>query len=539
MTLNEFLKQNKIEQEKKSYKQDILKSEDYEKTKYKEQFLANRFNAYEANLLSKMADYTFSDEEYKEMIDLLRFVFPNIPYDRYTFRRHRLLTYDEIQMYEKIEECENEKPISQINEDAQKCERLLCYLLLMKRNVKQSEIPEDIEKQIKNLFYSFSRNPLQYMSIEESEKKTNDSSVCNKRKTHDNKRELFDRLYERIFINRSDDVLDHEENSGPTPYINENEKEIVSFLLHIDPAEENITYLTEQRIIDQLIDQDQSELDRIQKTENANTKFNRILDMILGEALLEDSLSLYRYFEDQKENIRSPFEWKKRGDQYYYEEKPDWLGEESVFDELNSVEVDFINYLYQLYNICLKKGEETKQVDNYDIRNPENSRKWDILNTEEREKLAGYVWQLCDDDQTIKKYIRKADIIEARKNKYFLCSKNSDEDQDFEKNEDFEEQGFSLGEWRIANTDELDEAKEILCALAADIGNHPYYETYKRAEQIFQFCKETLYLMDLENPEMKRHYSALEDTLKKADSICKRLYKRVEKERAFRLDDEE
>jgi hypothetical protein len=261
--------------------------------------------------------------------------------------------------------------------------------------------------------------------------------------------------------------------------------------------------------------------------------------MTLGEALLEDSRSLYRYFEDQKENIRSPFEWKKRGDQYYYEEKPDWLGKESVFDELNFVEVDFINYLYQLYNICLKKGEETKQVDNYDIRNPENSRKWDILNTEEREKLAGYVWQLCDDDQTIKKYIRKADIIEAKKNKYFLCSKNSDEDQDFEKNEDFEEQGFSLGEWRIANTDELDEAKEILCALAADIGNHPYYGTYKRAEQIFQFCKETLYLMDLGNPEMKRHYSALEDTLKKADSICKRLYKRVEKERAFRLDDEE
>ena len=539
MMLNEFLKQQKIKQKKKLYKQDILKSEDYEKTKYKEQFLANRLNAYEAKLLSEMANYTFSDEEYTEMIDLLRFVFPNIPHDRYTFRCHRLLTHDEMQMYEKIEECEKEKLISQIDEDAQKCERLLCYLLLMKRNVKQSEIQEDTEEQIKNLFHSFSSNPLQYISIEESEKNTNDMSVCNKRKTHNNKRELFDRLYERIFINRSDNAPDHEENSRLLPYINENEKEIVSFLLHVDPAQEDITFLTEQRIINQLIAQDQSEVDQIQKMENANAKLNRIIDMVLGEELLEDACSLYRYFEDEKEDIRSIWEWKNRGDRYWCEVNPDWLGKESVFEELNSMEIDFINYLYHLYNLCLKKGEEMKQVDNYDIRNPENSRKWDILNTEEREQLAGYIWQLYEDDQTIKKYTRKVDITEARENKYCLFSKNSDEDPDFEKDGDFEEQGFSLGEWRIANTDELDEAKEILLSLAADIGNHPYYETYKRAEQIFQFCKETLWLMDLGNPETKRLYSSLEDKLKKTDSVCKRLSKRLEKDRAFRLDDEE
>ena len=531
MTLNEFFKQQKIEYKKRLKKQKIMNSQEYKDTKLKDNLLENRLKDFEEDLLREKVKYSF-DEEYKKMISLLRFVFPNIPQDRYTIRNSRILTDDEIQLYERLEECKKEKIICKIEEDAGKCERLLGYLLLIKASAKKSQIQEGVEEQIKKLFHSFSRNPLQYMPVEEIEETSNDDSVCKKRKTSANKRELLYQLYDSIFINRSDDGLDYEENLKITPYINENEKEIISFLLHIDPADENIMYLTKQRIISQLIEQDQSELDEIQKTENAIAKFNKIIDMVLGEELLEYAASLHDYFKCKKEVILSPFDFRKHSTRYYCEINQ--YGKESVLDELSSAEVDFINYLYQLYYDYCEKYEKSDQESAYDISNAENSRKWNILNEEERDTLAQYVWKLCDDNRTIFKYIREEDLIEERKKKYFLFGENSEEDQYFE------EQGVSLGGWRIKETDINDtaeEAKEIIYSLVADIGNHPYYNTFKRAERIFQICKDAPCLIDLENPDMKKLYSKLEDQLKNADSICQKLIECYEKERAFLVED--
>jgi hypothetical protein len=530
MTLNDFFIQKKVEEKKDLWKQDIMKTQEYRNTEMKEKLLENRLKSYEERFASSIASDPF-DEEYLEMIDLLRFIFPNIPYDRHTLRCRQLLTYDEVQTYEQLEECKKEKIISQINEDFGKCERLLGYLLLMKTSAKLV-IQEDVEEKIKNLFYSFSRKPPQYLPIGESDKQTNDSSVRKKRKTHENKKELLDRLYESVFVNRSDKVIDSEKTAGMIPYINENEKAIVSFLLHIDPAEENIMYLTKQRIINQLIDRDLSESDEIQKTENANTKFNRILDMTLGEALLEAVESLHRYFKDQIDGIQSPLEYKQKGTRYYFEMKPDLLGKESVFDELNSEEVDFINYLYQLYDAHLEEYDGMEREDDYDIRNPENSRNWDILNTEERERLATYVLKLCEDDRTVLKYIREIDLINERKKKYYLFGENPAEDQDFE------EQGSPLGSWKVDHANKSDEAKEIIYSLVADIGNHPYYNTYKCAERIFRFCQSTLSFTDLENPDMKKYNSKLKEQLKNADQICRKMAKCIEEERSFQMNDE-
>ena len=94
--------------------------------------------------------------------------------------------------------------------------------------------------------------------------------------------------------------------------------------------------------------------------------------------------------------------------------------------------------------------------------------------------------------------VRNRLFTEDEKKKYYLFGENPAEDQDFE------EQGSPLGSWKVDHANKSDEAKEIIYSLVADIGNHPYYNTYKCAERIFRFCQSMLSFTDLENPDMKK-----------------------------------
>ena len=561
MTLNEFLIQKKQEYAKYLRKQDIMKSQEYQNTKRKDELLKNRMKDFEEKISISMEGYSF-DCEYQKMISLLRFVFPNIPMDRYTFRSNILSTGEEALMYEEIESSKKEKVVCDIDEDIEKWERLAAYLLFMEASEKQSVI-ENTKKAIKTLIHSFSENPPKYIPKDNFEEKNNNSDVSKKRKTHTNKRELLDQLYKNIFINRSDEGLAYEEISGLTPYINANEKEFVSFLLHLDPADENLMYLTKQRIIDQLIEQDYSELDEIEKTEKANLNFKQIVDMLQEDGVLTDIENLRRIYKGKKDSLLSSIEYRKKGSQYYPAAKQDLWGKESVFDELNAAEVDFLNYLYRLYYSYREKYRDSNQKDKFDISNFKNSKKWDILNQEERETLAEYILKLCDEGRCILKYVREEDICAERRKKYSFedyifgrhygyaeheptCENRNiecvDDSSSILDECDPEEYELPFGKWISKNSDDLndvlEEANEIVYSLVAEIKEYPYYDTYKRAERVLQLCQKSSDLINLENPDMKALYLTLEAKIKEADSICQKLIECSKKERKLQIKDD-
>lgn len=499
MTLEKFLKQKYIEEQKYLWKQEIMASPGYKATMFKDQLLEARMKNFQEN---RYKSYSF-DDEYQKMISLLNFVFPSIPKDRYTVRDYLFLTDEEMEKYNEVQELKDQEIICEINENSRKCFCLLSYLLLMKTSALGSKI-RNIEEEIKNLFHSFSNNFQRYQyktfCLDEVEDK---SDAHSQRKTHDNKGELLDGLYERVFIKRSDSASDDEKAFGITPYINEKEKSMISFLLNIDPDEQKILFSAKQWIIDQLIRKDQSELDETQKAEKAYEKSNQMIYAALGEELLDEAQRLYCYYEGEKEEI-----------QWGIKEPPPV--KESAFENLNPEEVDFMNYLYQLYYSNCEKYKDTDKSEDHDVRNPKNSRRWDILKKDERETLASYIEKLCDDDRILFKYIRKKDFMVEKKSNFF-CGENSEEDQIFEF------PGFSDGGWRVKNIS--DQAKEMIYSLVASIRDDPYYHTSKRLERLCQFIKAAPGRLDLENPDIKRLYSDLEAKIKNADSIYFKLSK--------------
>ena len=507
ITLEEFLKQKHIEYQKYLWKLRIINSPEYKATMLKDLFLEEQMKGFQENP-NKL--YSFQDE-YMKMISLLKFVFPDIPQDRYAYRSYRLLTDDETEKYDKIQESKNKEILFEINENSGKLFCLLSYLLLMKTSKFSSRI-HNIEEKIRNVFHSFSEElpQYQYSYIKDVEKKSDNR---NTRKTNPNKSEMLDDLYKCVFIKRSNNLSDDEKTSGFTPYINEDEKSIVEFLLHIDPDKQNILFLAEQRIIDQLIQNDRSELDETQKAEKAYEKCTKIIYATLGETLLKEAKKLHDYYEDARNMYLYPVYAKNM--QLYPVENP--MFKEQAFAEINSEEIDFINYLYQLYyNNCEKYEEGTDKWETYNIANPKNSRKWDILKKAEKETLSEYIEKLCDDDRTVLKYIGKKDL-EKYNEKYFLFDENSDEDQNIE------EDDSSLNAWKIRQA--TDQAKEIMYSLAATVRNDPYYHTFKQSERIFQFLKSAPNSLDLENPDIKKLYADLEAKMKNADAIYLKLVK--------------
>ena len=190
MTLEKFLKQKHIEEQKYLWKQEIMASQDYKVTRFKDQLLESRMKDFRENPYKSYS----SKDEYHKMISLLNFVFPNIPKDKYTVRGYSFLIDEETEQYNKIKELKDQEIICEVNEVSRKCFCLLSYLLLMKTSALGSKI-RNIEEEIKNLFHSFSNNLHRYqyknIHIDEVEEKNN---ADRQRKTHDNKGELLDRF---------------------------------------------------------------------------------------------------------------------------------------------------------------------------------------------------------------------------------------------------------------------------------------------------------------------------------------------------------
>ena len=66
---------------------------------------------------------------------------------------------------------------------------------------------------------------------------------------------------------------------------------------------------------------------------------------------------------------------------------------------LTENEVKLIRFLFSLYDKYLNLEDPV------DLRNPENSQKWDLITYEEREKLLEYLCSLDDEKQTYLKYV--------------------------------------------------------------------------------------------------------------------------------------
>ena len=521
MTLKEFLYQKNMEYYKYLRNPEFMKSMEHQDTMLEDKLFESRGMDFKGNTPNLIKQFHF-DEEYRRMISLLKFVFPNLPEDRDTFRCPSFLTADEIQKYEQKETLKKEKIICKMDEDLTKCKRLLCYLLLMKITAHHSKIHRT-EGEIKSLFHSFAKNLPDYHRIVENEEQTNDKGNHKKRKSNENKSESLNRLYERIFIKTSDNAFDCERNLSSTLSVEEEEKSIIYFLLHVDSAQDDIMMSTKKRIIDQLMKRDSTATDWLSKTEKASNNFDQIVIEILGIELLENFECVERNYEYGKNYI-------------YYTVNP--LGKESVFDELNSAEINFINYLYQLYYSNCEKYGDTDKAAEYDISNPRNSRKWNILNKKERETLAEYIWKLCDDSRTVLKYVRETDLYEEKKYSSFFKhfsrgSKFAEEDLNAEE-EDFSEKSSDyLGEWRRRDADDLNDilenAKKIIYSLVASISTHPYYNSFKCAERVFQLFQDAPYLIDLEDPDEKKLYLDLEAKIKNAYTIYVKLAKCLEK----------
>ena len=497
MKLEIFLQEKRIEYQKYLWKQEIMASQEYKDTSYKYLLLDERMKSFQEN-----PDIPFSfKDEYLNMISLLNFVFPNIPKDRYTERSYLFLTEDETEKYDKIQESKDEEIFREINEDSRKCFCLLSYLFLMKASVLGSKIC-NVEKEIRELFHSFTERFHQYqykiIRFDKGEEKNDDH---NQRKTHPNKGELLDGLYERVFIKRSENVSEAEKAQGITPYLNEEEKSIICFLRNIDPDEQGILFSAEQRIIDQLVHNDRSELDETQKAEKAYAKCKKMMYAVLGDELLNEAARLNDHYESERDWILS------------CRENPPVR--EIAFKELNPEEIDFINYLYQLYYSNCEKYNDMDKSENHDIKNPKNSRRWDILDQEERETLAAYIENLCDDDQTLLKYIREKDFMKEDK-KHSSCGAIS-------KEEKIIVNYGTLGGVQIWSVS--DQAKEMIYSLVASIKDDPYYHTFKRLERLFQFIQAAPNSLNIENPDIKRLYSDLEAKIKNADSIYFKLMK--------------
>ena len=451
------------------------------------------------------------NEEYQKMVSLLKFVFPHLPKTRKISRGYAFLTDEEIQEYEQIAASKLDKIICIMDEDFIRCQRLLCYLLLVKLSTPNLKI-NHIEKDIKNLFHSFSKDIPYYYRIFENEEQSSDERNCKKRNPNVNKREALNCLYERVFIKRLDAEFDYEKKLDSVPYINE-EKNIVDFLLHIDPAQNDIMILTKQRIFDRVIGSDQSSKDNVEKLEKTNAQVNRIVTETLGTELLK----AYEHVECNYEGVKNYI---------YHYHSINRLGKEDLFDELNSAEIELIDFLYELYyKKCEKHGDENKAYE-HNINNPKNSRKWEILEERDRETLAKYIWNLRDGGRTILKYIGDTELYEYKEyTSFYQHSANvlSPKENWNDEEENSSKKSSSQGVDKL--NDILKDAEEVLLLLVASVSNHPYYGTFKRVERIFQFCKDAPYLIDLKDPDVRNLYLDLEFKIKQADAIYMKLAK--------------
>ena len=294
MTLNEFLWEKNIEDQRESKKSEILNSPEYQETKLKKEFLENRMKAFESEI-AKTDKTSFLPDEYEKMISLLNFVFADIPSERLTPRDRECLSEKNFNKYWEISVSKYECALSKLNGDMRKCTLLFFYLVLMWLEGHYTDISEhanEIEAMLKYFSYTLRDYSYDYnwvtvsqKEVDKMKKEIETEMSCGivekkgKRKTNLNQRDQLNALYEKIFLKRAETVSASDRRKGITSYIDDKEARVIRLLLEHKPGKRETNPLKsyEKLVVRVLVKRDDSDLNRKEKAQNARNKLKEIL----------------------------------------------------------------------------------------------------------------------------------------------------------------------------------------------------------------------------------------------------------------------
>ena len=293
-------------------------------------------------------------------------------------------------------------------------------------------------------------------------------------------REKLNDLYERIFLKRAEKVLASDRRKGFAPYIDDKEAFVILTLLKHKQwkCETNLITSYKRLVIQTLVKKDCSDLSRKGKEETAKEKLNKILESEFFANKMQRIKTIYDRYYNQKDVFADHL------DEYC-------CGAESVFEHLNSNEVELWNYLYELRKNYMEKYADKKDPTHYDISLKENQGVWEILTKEERNKLAKLVMALKDKQGTFLKYIRCGSI-------YGMLPEDN------------------------------------LYLLVSDISGHSHYISFVRTQHITRMIQHMPDYESLLDPKTEKLYEDLKYRIKKADEICSKIEGFINK----KLDDE-
>jgi hypothetical protein len=316
-------------------------------------------------------------KEYERMIDLLNFVFVDIPYEMQTPVREGVISDKEYNSRKRIAENKINEVTARMNSDFHKCTLLLYYVILMSVEGYASYVIETVKDLIR-LYTQFSNHLPAYNYSFKAEElfKSEDKTSTAKRKTNDNKSDCLEEFYSKVFDRASANIENNIENEE---YI-KTQKNVTDFLL--EPGVDFDSFKAYDVFKNFAIEHIAMRRKYTNKAE-AGIEFNRINNLFPLIELNESYESMKSEYIKRSDAIRES-----------YESNP--LGLEIIFEELNNDEVALLDYLYKLY----------KKHKNNDITAKEERQHWDILTSKERKSLADCIWALQKGDKIIRKYIR-------------------------------------------------------------------------------------------------------------------------------------